>query len=128
MNSTALAALSYNMQIFIKTLTGKTITLEVESFNTIDNARNQDNEIYAQLNSALATTPSTSTSSPSVTVTADALARALDKMGLSRYQRHYYMTQFCKQPLPQSVQPPPQITQNPVPQSKSNNSRHSLCQ
>ena len=32
------------MQIFVKTLTGKTITLEVESSDTIgnDNAKNQD--------------------------------------------------------------------------------------
>ncbi|KXN73498.1 hypothetical protein CONCODRAFT_15513, partial [Conidiobolus coronatus NRRL 28638] len=27
----------FNMQIFVKTLTGKTITLEVESSDTIDN-------------------------------------------------------------------------------------------
>lgn len=31
--------LSGGMQIFVKTLTGKTITLEVESFNTIDNVK-----------------------------------------------------------------------------------------
>jgi uncharacterized membrane protein YcaP (DUF421 family) len=36
--STALATLSYNMQIIAKTLAGKTITLEV------DNAKIQDNE------------------------------------------------------------------------------------
>jgi hypothetical protein len=69
------------MQIIVKTLSGKTITLEVESSDTIDNTKIQDNnEEYAQLNS---TTPSTSTSSPSVTVTEDALAHALDKMGLT---------------------------------------------
>ena len=47
--------LSYNMQIIVKTRSGKSITLEVEE--TIDNAEIQDNEEYAQLNSAMATTP-----------------------------------------------------------------------
>ena len=31
--------LKFNMQIFVKTLTGKTITLEVESSDTIDNVK-----------------------------------------------------------------------------------------
>jgi len=31
----------FNMQIFVKTLTGKTITLEVESSDTIDNVKSK---------------------------------------------------------------------------------------
>ncbi|KIL70389.1 hypothetical protein M378DRAFT_175632 [Amanita muscaria Koide BX008] len=62
----------------------------------------------------MATTPSTSTSSPSVTVTADALAHALDKTGLTESVSAtlLYDTQV------QSAQPPPQITQSPVPQTQ----------
>ncbi|KAF8338697.1 hypothetical protein F5887DRAFT_507062 [Amanita rubescens] len=114
-----------------KNLAGKTITLEVESSDTIDNAKIQDNEEYAQLNSAMATTPSTSTSSPSVTVTADALAHALDKMGLTEsvsatllydtilqaQSAQSPQSPQSPQPPPQSAQPPPQITQSPVPQN-----------
>jgi len=38
--------IEYSMQIFIKTLTGKTITLEVEASDTIDNVKQkiQDKE------------------------------------------------------------------------------------
>jgi ubiquitin len=38
--------ITYNMQIFVKTLTGKTITLEVESSDTIDSVKQkiQDKE------------------------------------------------------------------------------------
>jgi hypothetical protein len=122
--STILATLSYNMQIIAKTLAGKTITLEVESSDTIDNAKIQDNDEYAQLNSAVATAPSTSTSSPSATVTADVLAHALDKMGLtesvSATLLYDTILQVQSAQSPQSAQPAPQITQSPIPQSKSN--------
>ena len=35
------------MQIFVKTLTGKTITLEVESSDTIDNVKSKIQGMYA---------------------------------------------------------------------------------
>lgn len=37
------------MQIFVKTLTGKTITLEVESSDTIDNGERRADDLVAQL-------------------------------------------------------------------------------
>ena len=33
------------MQIFVKTLTGKTITLEVEPSDTIDNIKQKENDL-----------------------------------------------------------------------------------
>ena len=113
--------LSYNMQIIVKTRSGKSITLEVEE--TIDNAEIQDNEEYAQLNSSMAATPTTP-SFPPVTITEDTLARALDKMGLtasvSPTLLYYTILQVqSSQSPPQSAQPPPP-SQSPVPQSKSN--------
>ena len=43
------------MQIFVKTLTGKTITLEVESSDTIDNVKSKIQGMRLQIFSDVAT-------------------------------------------------------------------------
>jgi len=45
-NNTKIQRISSKMQIFVKTLTGKTITLEVESSDTVENVKTkiQDKE------------------------------------------------------------------------------------
>ena len=44
-----------SMQIFVKTLTGKTITLDVDSSDSIENVKQkiQDKEVFLQINNAL---------------------------------------------------------------------------
>ena len=45
------------MQIFVKTLTGKTITLEVESSDTIDNVKSKSQHKEGEEDAVLSRTP-----------------------------------------------------------------------
>ena len=67
------------MQIFVKTLTGKTITLEVESSDTIDNVKAK---IQGTFPSPLVPSRSSSLQVPSSLISADTLSLFIDKEGI----------------------------------------------